>query len=207
MEVHLETQDTSFWGRFNQAAEAVRERGRLAFEKSGQKAGRETRARAYFKAVSEMLNLYASPENFKNALPPQYSFPRDLAQNLSGLSEFLATGKIPDPIKHCARKGNIVGPSEKRDIRCAVVYIVAAKRGLISDRTPVKTVTDLYGCGDRRAVQGWMQGSKSPVTADELAVGPDLIEARMTSAASRYAKSGRSRKAIAEREGKRRRAK
>jgi hypothetical protein len=197
-----DTDDLRFDERFDRAVTVAIETGIWVGKNAARRGGRDARARAYFKALAEVFALYASSENWKTRVPRR-ELPRALAMTVGGHAAYLAEGKIPDPIKHCARRGNIVGPDEKRDIRRAVVYIVAVKRGFIRDKGPVKTVTDLYGCRDRKAVQRWVQKYRATVMDDELAVTPRLIRKQMKDAASRYSVSGRSRASVAKRDKKR----
>jgi len=75
-----------------------------------------------------------------------------------------------------------------------VVYVLAAKRGLINDRYPVNTIAKEYGT-DRKSVQGWITKYRQEIP-EENSANPELIASRMRQAAGRYRKSGRNWAAI-----------
>jgi hypothetical protein len=192
--------DLLFDRRFDRAASVAIQTGFWVAERAALSDRRGDRARTYFGDLAEAFELYASPENWKTGRP-RCVLPAALAQTVGGLARYLASGKIPEPIAHCARQGAVVGPSELRDIRRAAIYLDAVKRKVIADTTPVKTVADLYGCR-RTTVQTWSKKYRDTITDDERAIAPDLIKKQMKDAASRYAEAGRSRASVARRDRK-----
>ena len=179
---------------FSSAISAVRENGALAIKLSEQSEGKRDRARLYFKAWSHLLKLYSSPLNFEGALPVN-TLPPDLTLLMQRICEHLGRGIFPDPIADCAGPGNLVGPDEEQDIRQAVAYILAAKRGLIADNKPVNTVKRLFGCKDRKSVQGWVLKYGSEIKNEDL-VNFRIVETKMKRAAQRYLIGGRSHATI-----------
>ena len=179
---------------FSSAIIAVRENGSLAIKLSEQSEGRGDRARRYYKAWSHLLQLYSSPLNFEGAFPIN-TLPPDLTLQMQKICEHLGRGIIPDPIAHCARPGNLVGPDEEQDIRQAVAYVLAAKRGLIADNKPVNTIKTLFGCKDRKSVQGWVSKYGSSIKIEDLE-NSRTVEKKMKRSAQRYSIAGRSHATI-----------
>ena len=192
--------DRLFDERFDRAASKAIQTGIWVGEHAARRDRRGDRARAYFEDLAEAFALYASPENWKTG-GPRCVLPAVLAQTVSGLARYLAFGKIPEPIAHCALRGAVVGPSELRDLRGAAIYIDSVKRKVITDATPIKTVADLYGCR-RTTVQTWSKKYRHTITDDERAIAPHLIKKQMEDAASRYSEAGRSRVSVARRDRK-----
>jgi hypothetical protein len=143
--------------------------------------GRGERARAYFNAWVQLL------KSGEEAIPAQ------LLGQIAVLFEYLARGIIPAPIEDCRRRkgGRPVGPTEERDIRRAVVYILASKRGLLNDRSYIKTVMKYFGSKTRQNVQAWVTKYESSITSDELSEDPEVIAERMRAAGAQYSVSGR----------------
>jgi len=188
---------------FQRAVHAVFNKGKNAQELSEQADGKGDRARAYYKAWAELLKLYAQPKNFLrgsalNIMPPM------LALQLADMCDYLGRGKIPEPVADCAAPGNLVGPDEERDIRRAVAYVLAAKNGLIDDASPVKTVTTLFGCKDRKSVQGWVLKYQAEIGSADKKTASE-IEAQMRAAGKNYSLAGRSQNSISRRSDKNRR--
>ena len=182
----------------------VIEAGLHAAELVDRTAGRGERSREYFRRLSELLDLYTSPENLVDG-NLRYPLPATIAKQLGNLCKYLSAGVIPDLIKHCARRGRPLGPDEGRDVMYAVIYVLAAKQGLILDRHPIKTIVKEYGLSDRRTVQTWIfkhQKTAAPASSAD----PELITDRMMEAARRYRESGRHHDAIRRRASKRGRA-
>ena len=174
------------------AANLVIAAGEHAAEFVDKTAGRGERE--YFRRLAELFNLYTSPDNLVDG-NPQYPLPAIVANQIANLCHYLGDGIIPEPIKHCASRGRPLGPDERRDVRYAVAYVLAAKDGLIQDPHPTKTITKEYGLSDRKSVQGWIREHGREISK----VGPtdpELIEARMMEAAGRYRESGRHQDAI-----------
>jgi hypothetical protein len=186
------------------AANLVIKAGLHSGEFAGKTVGPGERSREYFRRLAQLFNLYTSPDNLVDG-NPQFPLPAIVAKQLGSLCKYLSAGIIPDPIKHCARRGRPLGPDEGRDVLYAVSYVLAAKQRLIPDRHPIKTIVEKYGLSDRRTVQTWMakhQKAAAPGSSGD----PELIKDRMMEAARRYRKSGRHRDAVRNRDSKRSRA-
>ena len=183
------------------AADLVIEAGLHAGELADEAVGRGQRCREYFRKLSELFDLYTSPINFVGGIPKD-PLPAIVAKQLGSFCKYLSVGIIPDPIKHCARRGRPVGPDELRDVMCAVIYVLAARQGLIQDRHPIKTIVKEYGLSDRRTVQTWIVKHQKTAARGNPA-DPELIKDRMMEAAERYRKSGRQQDAVRGRAQKR----
>ncbi|WP_156952119.1 hypothetical protein [Bradyrhizobium sp. WSM1743] len=147
----------------------------------GGEEGKRNRARAYWAAWVDLLKLGPA------------ALPSGLHAQLIGHLEYLAAGIIPAPIADCAGPGNPVGPSEEKDIRAAVVYAIAAQRGLITDKFYVKTIGTIYRAS-RHSVEGWIRKRRETISAEEL-TNPEAIISAMRGAGERYSVSGRTHKA------------
>ena len=176
------------------AANLVIKAGLRAAEFVDKSVGRGERSREYFRRLADLLNLYTSPENLVDG-NPQHSLAAIVAKQLGSLCTYLSAGIIPDPIKHCARRGHLLGPDERRDVRYAVIYVLAAKQGLVPDRHPIKTIVDKYGLSNRKTVQTWIAKHRKTITSESFA-DPGMVEDRMKEAAERYRVSGRQQNAI-----------
>jgi hypothetical protein len=174
------------------AANLVIEAGQHAAEHKDKTVGRGERSREYFRRLADLFNLYTSPDNLAE---PQYPLPAIVAKQLGKLCEYLSAGIIPDPIKHCARRGRPLGPDEGRDVRYAVTYVLAAKQGLIRDRHPLETIVQKYQLSNRKTVQTWIVKHRKTIAAESFA-DPGMVEDRMKEAAERYRVSGRHQNAI-----------
>ncbi len=153
-------------------------------------------AREWCASVGTLLALYGHS-------PANAPLPATLSLTLSGMFEYLAVGKIPEPFMDVVGKGvPPAGPSERRDIEHAVRYRLLCEAGVISDRAPVQRISRAFSVSER-AVQGWMK--KHPVNIAAwfpLVVNEDrgsLALSLMLRAAERYKSSGRSHAAIASR--------
>ena len=106
-------------------------------------------------AVHAVLRAYCRGMNFTRDGVPKEHFPVELADFLADQVDYILQGKTPAPIKDMVRHGSPgTGPSARRNIGVAIAYIHAAKTGLIKDKHPVKTISDIYGVTDR-AVRYW----------------------------------------------------
>ena len=182
------------------AADLVIEAGRHAGELKDKTVGRGERSREYFRRLTELLDLYTSPMNLVDG-NPRHPLPAMVAKQLGKLCEYLSAGIIPDPIKHCARRGRPLGPDEARDVMYAIIYVLAAKQGLILDRHPIKTIVKEYRLSNRKTVQTWIVKHRKTIAAGSFA-DPDLIQDRMQEAVRRYRWSGRHQNAIRDRASK-----
>jgi hypothetical protein len=151
----------------------------------------------YLKKTVYLLRCYCRPENWENGVPVE-TIPLVLARNIANDFDYILAGDLPSTLKNvlnCRRRAGR-GPHEKRDISCAVAYVKAAKAGLISDNSPIKTVANIYGV-QRRTVSSWTSKDFSWVTPfdfspniDETNHGEKLSEA-MQEAGARYIQLGR----------------
>lgn len=182
------------------AADLVIEAGLHAAELTDEVDGRGERSRKYFKRLTELFDLYTSPENLIDG-NPLYPLPAIAAKQVGSLCKYLSAGIIPGPIKHCARRGRPLGPDEGRDVMCAVIYVLAARQRLIQDRHPIETIVKEYGLSDRRTVQTWIVKHRKTAAPGNPA-DPELIKDRMMEAARRYRGSGRHQDAIRRRASK-----
>jgi len=180
------------------AANLVIEAGQHAAELMDQAVGRGERSREYFRRLADLFDLYTSPDNLSE---PHYPLPAIVAKQLGSFCEYLSAGIIPDPIKHCARRGRPLGPDEGRDVRYAVTYVLAAKQGLVQDRHPLETIVNEYGLSNRKTVQTWIAKHQKALALGSFA-DPELIKDRMQEAARRYRVSGRHHNAIRDRASK-----
>lgn len=185
--------------------DAASELEMLAAEKLHDAAGQVDRkkngetARRYFGAASRLLKAYADPNNFHEGRPIN-TLPPGAALRISGLFDYLESGIVPAPIKDSARRGNILGPTAESDVGKAVEYVLAAREGIVPDRSPIKTVCESFGCANRKTVHDWIKqhvdratpGSKS----SRLELGADAIIQEMQRAAARYSVAGPGTKAI-----------
>ncbi|MDO8879147.1 MAG: hypothetical protein Q8M24_14735 [Pseudolabrys sp.] len=163
-------------------------------------ADRTSAAREHFASLEALIALYSARDNWigSSGLPIAAIGP-DVMTMLGNLCGYLAVGQIPEPITDVAGPGQKEpGPPERQDIRLAVTYVAAAKRGAINDRAPVKTVTERYGV-NRRTVQDWSKAF------DALNIEhAETITSLMDRAGRRYRQAGRSQSAIKIRSAKRR---
>ena len=139
--------------------------------------------------------LICTPRRTILSRQPQYPLPAIVAKQLGNLCQYLSDGIIPEPIKHCARRGRPLGPDERRDVRYAVTYVLAAKQGLIRDRHPLETIVQKYRLSNRKTVQTWIVKHRKTIAAESFA-DPGMVEDRMKEAAGRYRVSGRHQNAI-----------
>ena len=98
--------------------------------------------------------------------------PYELFAMLAGQAAYLAVGRIPDPIKRVGGKGGTApDPGEISDIRWAVTYVHAVRKGLVRGLKPPVVVRDrrksspeavaiavvsrLYKLRNERTVRAW----------------------------------------------------
>jgi len=145
--------------------------------------------RKWWGLIEGILQQLAQPDGRE---PP----PRELLLVLSKLAGYLAVGQVPDPVAGVAGRGEKQpGPSERHHIRMAVTYRYAAKVGMIEDKSPVKTIVEAYGLGDRTTLQKWCR-LHEPYDLAEYARLPHVITSRMRESGARYKIAGRSQGAI-----------
>ncbi|MBM0207612.1 hypothetical protein JNW90_35035 [Micromonospora sp. STR1s_5] len=159
-------------------------------------------SRSYFRALGDLMLRLAIVAD-ENPSAEERKLPFEIAYMLWEHFDMIGVGKIPGPVEASRERGvSSHRPVERKDICCAVAYVVAAKCGDVKDRAHVKTVATAFEV-DKRTVQGWVAeyGSLDP----SVFCGGQYEELlpRMERAAERYQNSGRSGKAIDRRASKR----
>jgi hypothetical protein len=184
---------------------------KAVLERAGGSLGGQ-RLRSWWSAVRDVLNEYARwiARYHHEPEPP----PAELATVLAGQAGYLASGRIPDPIRQAAVKGRTgPGPTEDRDIRLAVAYRRACQPdGIIhngetikiDDPRPVERIHLWFGVS-KRAVYDWLEKFE-PAFLGVNRVNADVLTSLTKKAGQRYRQAGRSQKAIAGRGKKRRSA-
>lgn len=165
--------------------------------------------RAWWRAVQGVLEQFAIRRRADSPGSPEgeCKIPGELLLILSGFAGYLAVGQIPAPIEWVTskKKGRrATGPTEQQDIRWAASYRDAVEDGRIRDDNPAKTVADAYGA-EARTAQGWLK--KTSAVEGSAKMSGEVIKCRMRNAGKRYQVSGRSRKAIAHRDPRKRESK
>ena len=191
--MHLD-QHPLFRAEFKSAIERVINNARLCHgELAGNCNVSPKMAREYFSAWEKLIELYRSSQNLDQSGRPLEMIPPDLMGMIERLCGNVACGITPGLIKDATLPGSHVpNPAERQDKEIAVTYIAAAKSGIISDKTPVKTVSIKFGV-NRRTVQDWSKEFRVlNIEADRL---PGLLE----TAGRGYLSAGRSQKAILKR--------
>jgi hypothetical protein len=142
--------------------------------------------RVWWEAVADVLMAQAR-EDVRSS---------DLLVVLSGFAKYLASGKIPEPIKRVGKGRPGIGPTEERQIRIAVTYHNAVTKKLIAglvDPHPSKTIKEAYGLRDERVVQVWVEQYKP------LPLKKDLRERMEMAGATYKIANSRTQDAIRER--------
>jgi hypothetical protein len=120
------------------------------------------KARNWWRSVQELLAAYARIVASGDICSPQ---PAEIATVLSRIAGYLAVGRIPSPVSDVQLPGaTSPAPDELQDIGFAIAYrktcqgdgiIHNDKKVRINDRTPVKTLMEWYGVG-QRTVSQWV---------------------------------------------------
>lgn len=123
--------------------------------------------------------------------------PVELWRVLQGLAEDLAAGNLPEPMSDVAARGRGgIRWKERQHKDRATAYIQAAKRGVVDDKTPIKTVQDAFSV-TRQTAQKWAKGEISDL---DLHRHPQALEKRMREAGAAYSKAGRGTAAVRSRD-------
>lgn len=149
-----------------------------------------------FRAAESVLWAYCLPQNIDSDGRPIEYFPIDLAGSLAWHIGYIRTGHLPSTIKDMLRPGSPgVGPHERNDIALAVAYIVAARQGIIVDRHPSKSISELYGV-TTRGVRKWQEKYKGTEPSDfypniDAPDFEELLNRDVKEAGLRYQQGGR----------------
>ena len=161
-----------------------------------------------WKEMANALRAYSSRENNALSGPVVEQFPPEMALDLAFTLEALLEGIVPPSVHSLlSRRGAPgVGPVERHDIETALLYIAAAERGMIYDKTPKKTIREMYSVTGR-TVRLWSERHKvdldhwNPHWSNDQR--GELIHSKVFKSAERYRKLGRSTNAILKRDSKR----
>lgn len=118
-------------------------------------------------------------------------FPMYVLGRLANISEEISNGIIPAFVEDARGNGRPLHLGERKHIAYGVLYVEAARRGEIDDRSPNKTVRQAYNVTSR-AVQGWMK------RRDKICVGipyrhlsPEDLTEKMLECGQVYSRIGR----------------
>ena len=118
-------------------------------------------------------------------------FPAMMLANLANISEEISNGNIPAFVSDAKSGGRRWRLQERQDIAYAVAYIEAVRRREIEDKSPNKTVRNIYNVS-ARAVQKWVE------RRNEILVGvpykhlsPDQLTKKMRECGEKYSRIGR----------------
>jgi len=173
-------------GREHQYLRLIREENE-AFDRANRKsemsgpAQRESFARDWFAASSKLLKEYTCSQMSPGSGEQSWPYPAGAILRLANLAEFLAAGRIPQPVTDITAYGGRPErwPGERRDIAVALQYINQAKSRAIVDRSYIKTVSEAFSV-ERTTVFGWQKKSEEilsgiePMPAEQL---PDALKA------------------------------
>ncbi len=160
---------------------------------------RRSRSREWFRSVYELLDLYVTASADVKLADTPLRLPIELVQVFSKTAESLAVGACPLFIEDAVSRGRTgLVPTERRDIEYAVAYVTAARAKLISDDTPIKTISSWFGV-TARAVHGWAKKHQVPDPAKKVHGYIEVLPKRAEEAGQRYKIAGRSTKAISAR--------
>lgn len=166
---------------FEEACELYRHNNERTPQKS-------EKVREWWLVVNSVLWMFTrtKAQNGYNLSPdPLFTLAR-----LANISEELANGNVPAMVRDVAKSGRTMTLGERKHIAIAVLYVEAAKRGDISDKSPVITVARAYNV-TRKTVQNWQK------KRDELCVGvrkdndPEWLTAEMHRCGGIYTRIGR----------------
>jgi hypothetical protein len=158
----------------------------VAAADSGGEKERTTRARAWWGAFDRLLRQYLR----LSAAGPHPCLPTNALLRLSRIAGALATGNVPEPVRHAsARDGRRMWPAERMHIAYAVFYIRAVRADRITNPAPIKTISECYGVS-RQTVQGWIKRSDELIE-DIAEPSIQTLEDRMRWAGETYSYCGR----------------
>jgi hypothetical protein len=153
---------------------------------TGSENERTTKARAWWAACDRLMRQYLK----LSSAGPHPRLPTRALLRLSRIAGALATGNVPEPVRHAsARDGRRMWPVERMHIAYAVFYIRAVRANRIGDPAPIKTISECYGVS-RQAVQGWIKRGDELI--EDIAEPPiQTLEDRMRWAGETYSYCGR----------------
>ena len=103
-------------------------------------------------AAHEVLRAYRRSDLCSSSLVPHHGIPTVLLDELALLLEELLAGRIPDKVLPLLTVGApSLRPVERRARVCAAAYVHFARRGLIDDKAPVRTIREKFGMKARTA--------------------------------------------------------
>lgn len=118
-------------------------------------------------------------------------FPAFTLGRIAHLAEELSNGHVPTFVTDAAKGGRALWRKERHHIACAVLYVEGAKRGELQDRSPNKTVREIYGV-TKTTVQQWLKNR------DAICVGvpysrlaPEQLAKKMRECGEIYRRIGR----------------
>jgi hypothetical protein len=171
--------------------------------RNGKKPSKKTNKR-FWNSVCNVLHAYRREENLGYSDNPIHPFPPTVAIALERVLGEMVAGTLPEPWEALRRAGAPSPlPLEREDIGWAVRYMKASREGVISDKSPNKTVREAYGVGES-TVRSWVKKYPHVKTDDFLPnaspkVRAAIITKRVKSGGTRYSHSGRSLSAISTR--------
>lgn len=125
--------------------------------------------RQLWEAARDVLRAYHRPGN---ASP----FPQELAHWLADAADELLTGRLPESIGLLQRAGTAgYGPRLRSDMEAAVLYVRAAKAGLVEDTSPVRTVAAAYDISEE-TYRDWRRKHGAARVTDPQVFLPELTD-------------------------------
>ena len=124
--------------------------------------------------------------------PSQFSLPPKVIFILGKMADELSRGIVPEPINGVLRRGEkAVRYTERRHIGWAVRYVLAARSGLLVDRSPNKSVQEAFGVA-KRTVQDWVRtyGEFVAQESEYSTSAPARITAKMAECGAIYRQRG-----------------
>ena len=162
--------------------------------------------RSWWQAVADAFARMARMAAAGEAIDP---VPAELFRVMGGLSAYVATGKLPEPIEMAVKRGRTaMGPSEKRDIGLAVAYQRACNGGFehngvllkIKDRAFNRTISEAFGV-DKTTARHWC-AEIDPAVMPVNDISADTLADMMRGAGANYRQAGRSNSSISTRGSK-----
>jgi len=113
--------------------------------------------REFWTASLEVLRSYRRSDLCSDSLMPHHGIPPVMVDELALLLEELLAGRIPNKVLPLLSVGPPrLRPVERRAQVLAAAYVDYARRGLIEDKAPVKTIREKFGIQPRTA-SNWVK--------------------------------------------------
>lgn len=151
-------------------------------------------------SIADVLAAYTSEKNDVKRGTPIEQFPPHVAVIIDYALRGIISGNIPDSLSIFLKRGApSATPFEIDDKKSAVLYLEAVRAGLICDKSPNKTVCELFTVSSQ-TVRDWR--NQLPVSLDDFlpSASPgdraEIIESRARKAGERFSKAGGGRQAI-----------